>query len=228
MANLDKSNVVNGNIISASDVSALYDTFTGDNTANNINILGNNNNFAGTSSLADRIKYVDDNANKFYEVPFLATESQGNYAPVLTDTNDTFQYNPSTNTLKATNFEGTGSFITGSNVEGAVEIASNLDTFTINDTTGNPTPLPSPRPIAATVVFPSGGSGSIDLASLQIATSATTLGTDIFVHGQTLVNTNTIDTADTLEINYTPPSIFSVTSSNASAQGAILIGWTTS
>ena len=51
MASLDKSNVVNGNTISASDISALYDTFTGDATYDNINIEGTSS-FSITASYA--------------------------------------------------------------------------------------------------------------------------------------------------------------------------------
>ena len=170
MANLDKSNVVNGNIISASDITALYDTFTGDNTANNIDIQGNNNNFRGTSSKAENLRYLDGSSNHEYPVTFVTGSAQ--YKTSYVDSNDGFTFNPSTNTLNVTS-----SFITGSNVEGIVSTAQNINTFPINDVTGNPSQLIQPRPIAATVLFPSGGSGSIDFAALGIAGGAYQLGT---------------------------------------------------
>ena len=51
MANLDKSNVVNGNTISASDISALYDALTGLVTYDNIDIQGSSS-YAESSSYA--------------------------------------------------------------------------------------------------------------------------------------------------------------------------------
>lgn len=222
MANLDKSNVVNGNIISASDITALYDTFTGDNTANNIDILGSNNNFAGTASKADNLRYTNGSSNHEYPVVFVTGSAQ--YKTAYVDSNDKITYNPSTNLLTVTaSLANTGSRAVSS------ETADNLYDFGIIDSVGNPGTLPLPRPIAVTVPFPSGGSGSIDLATIipPIATGATTLGLDIFVVGQTLVAPNQINTFDTLEINYVAPSILSVTSSNSTAFGAILNGWTT-
>jgi hypothetical protein len=222
MANLDKSNVVNGNIISASDITALYDTFTGVNTANNIDILGSNNNFAGTASKADNLRYTNGSSNHEYPVVFVTGSAQ--YKTAYVDSNDKITYNPSTNLLTVTaSLANTGSRSITS------ETADNLDDFGIIDPTGNPGTLTRPRPIAVTVQFPSGGSGSIDLAIMTppIATAASTLGQDIFVVGQTLVAPNQINTADTLEINYTAPTLFAVTSSNNTAFGAILTGWTT-
>ena len=222
MANLDKSNVVNGNIISASDITALYDTFTGDNTANNIDILGSNNNFAGTASKADNLRYADGSSNHEYPVVFVTGSAQ--YKTAYVDSNDKITYNPSTNLLTVTaSLANTGSRSITS------ETADNLANFGIIDPTGNPGTLNFPRPIAVTVQFPSGGSGSIDLATMipPIATAATTLGQDIFVVGQTLVAPNQINTTASLEINYIAPSIFAVTSSNTSSLGAILTGWTT-
>ena len=216
MANLDKSNVVNGNIISASDISALYDAFTGDTTYNNID-------FTGTASNANVIKYTSLSTNQFYPVPFIITASS-DYSQLYKDTTDSILYNPSSNLLQTT-----ASLAVTASRSITSKTADNLDNFGIIDPTGNPGILTSPRPIAVTVQFPSGGSGSIDLATMipPIATAASTLGQDIFVVGQTLVAPNQINTADTLEINYTAPSLFAVTSSNTSSFGAILTGWTT-
>ena len=218
MASLDKSNVVNGNTISASDITALYDAFTGTTTYDNID-------FRGTSSNANLIKYVDDNNNKFYEVPFLATESLGSYVPILTDTNNSFQYNPSTETLKATNFEGTGSYITGSNVQGPVEIAQNLDQFTVIDTNQNPVKLINPRPLVFTLQYSGPGSGSIDLNNVIPGIQSQTLGDDLFIHAQEMLSPGIMDTANSLEINYLAP-ILSITSSATTAVfGALVTGW---
>lgn len=217
MANLDKSNVVNGNLISASDISALYDAFTGTTTYDNID-------FTGTASNSTRVFNTGLNTNEDYAVSFINSSSV--YSQHLYDNGNGLLYNPSTNTLTTTNFEGTGSYITGSNIDGPVSIAQNLDSFAINDSAGSPGILGNPRPIAATVNFPSGGSGSIDLVTLGIASSANTLGSNIFINGQSLSSPTQINTADTLEINYTSPTVLSVTSSNVNARGAILIGWT--
>jgi hypothetical protein len=220
MASLDKSNVVNGNTISASDITALYDAFTGTTTYDNID-------FTGTSSNANLIKYVDDNTNKFYEVPFLATESLGSYVPILTDTNNSFQYNPSTETLKATNFEGTGSYITGSNVQGPVEIAQNLDTFQVIDLNQNPTSLLNPRPIAFTLQYSGPWSGSIDLNSVVPGIQSTQLGDDLFILAQEMTSPGILDTANSLTIRYTAPVLEITSSATPSSPnyGVLVTGW---
>lgn len=217
MASLDKSNVVNGNTISASDISALYDAFTGTTTYDNIE-------FTGTSSNANFLNLTSNGANNDYAVPFILSSSA--YSRFLYDSNDKLLYNPSTNTLTSTNFVGTGSYITGSNVQGPVDLASNLDAFPSIDAAGAAGQISQPRPIAATVVF-SGGSGSVDLQAIGIGSGATTLGSDIYVVGQALTDPTQIDTSATLEINYVPPTVFNVTCSNNAARGAILTGWTT-
>ena len=96
MANLDKSNVVNGNTISA-----LYDTLTGVNTANNINILGGSNNFFGTSSRASTLLSTGVGVNVNYAVPFINTSSS-DYSSFLYDTSNGILYNPSSNLLTVT------------------------------------------------------------------------------------------------------------------------------
>lgn len=223
MANLDKSNIVNGNIISASDVSALYDTFTGDNTANNINILGNNNNFAGTSSKAENLRYLNGSSNHDYPVSFVTGSAQ--YKTAYVDSNDRFSFNPSTDTLKATNFEGTGSFITGSNVEGAVGIAQNLNTFQVLDINQTPVNLLNPRPIAFTLQYTGPYSGSRDLNDILPGIASLRLGDDLFIHAQEMTAPGVIDTANSLEINYSAP-ILSITSSAATPVfGALITGW---
>ena len=100
MANLDKSNIVNGNIISASDITALYDTFTGINTANNIDIQGTDNNFRGTASKADTLRYTNGSSNHEYSLVFVTGSSQ--YKTAYVDSNNAITYNPSTDLLTAT------------------------------------------------------------------------------------------------------------------------------
>ena len=130
MANLDKSNVVNGNTISASDITALYDTFTGANTANNINILGGSNNFAGTSSRASTLLSTGVGANVNYAVPFINTASS-DYSSFLYDTNDKILYNPSTNLLTVTaSLAVTSSFALDSGAPTQVLIAASPDSVT--------------------------------------------------------------------------------------------------
>lgn len=223
MANLDKSNIVNGNIISASDVSALYDTFTGDNTANNINILGSNNNFAGTSSKAENLRYLNGSSNHDYPVSFVTGSAQ--YKTAYVDSNDRFSFNPSTDTLKATNFEGTGSFITGSNVEGVVTTAQNLNNFPVIDTTQNPITLLNPRPIAFTLAYTGPYSGSIDLNNVVPGIQSQTLGDDLFILAQEMTAPGVIDTANSLEINYSVPVLAITSSSPTPVFGALITGW---
>jgi hypothetical protein len=218
MANLDKSNVVNGNIISASDVTALYDTFTGDNTANNINILGNNNNFAGTASKAENLRYLDGSSNHEYPVTFVTGSAQ--YKTAYVDSNDGFTFNPSTNTLNVTS-----SFITGSNVEGVVEIAQNLNTFQVIDTNQIPIQLLNPRPIAFTLEYSGPYSGSIDLNNVIPGIQSITLGDDLFILAQEMSSPGIINTVNSLEINYNPPFLAITSSSPSPVFGALVTGW---
>lgn len=169
MAILDNSNVVNGNTISASDISALYDAFSSGG-GYSVSISGS---LTGSASTATSASY--------------------------------------------------------SSVAASSTTATNLQNFQVLDRTGQPTDLVNPRPIAVSCPL-TGGSGSIDLTSLvpPIGAGATTLGTDIFVVGQSVDNSGgIINSADTVEIAYTQPARFSVTSSNNAASMVILTGWTT-
>lgn len=216
MASLDKSNVVNGNTISASDISALYDAFTGTTTYDNID-------FTGTSSNASFLNLSSAAANSDYAVPFILSSSA--YSRFLYDSNDGLLYNPSTNTLTTTNFVGTGSYITGSNVQGPVDLASNLNTFQVIDTNQNPTSLLNPRPIALTLEYSGPYSGSIDLNNVIPGIQSQTLGDDLFIHAQEMLSPGIMDTANSLEINYLAP-ILSITSSATTAVfGALVTGW---
>ena len=120
MASLDKSNVVNGNTISASDISALYDAFTGTTTYDNID-------FTGTSSRANTLLSTGVGANINYAVPFINTASS-NYSSFLYDTNDQILYNPSTNLLTVTSsFAVTSSYAITSEPPTQVLIATSPD-----------------------------------------------------------------------------------------------------
>jgi hypothetical protein len=166
MAILDSSNVVNGNTISASDISALYDAFS----------------------------------------------SGGGYSVSISGS-----------------LTGSASTATSASYSSVATSATNLSNFQVLDRAGNPTDLTNPRPIAVSCPL-TGGSGSIDLGTLTppIGAGATTLGTDIFVVGQSVDNSGTrINSADTVEIEYTQPARFNVTSSNSAATHVILTGWTT-
>lgn len=218
MANLDKSNVVNGNIISASDITALYDTFTGNNTANNIDILGSNNNFAGTASKAENLRYLNGTSNHEYPVTFVTGSAQ--YKTSYVDGDNKFTFNPSTNTLNVTS-----SFITGSNVEGAVTTAQNLNNFQVIDQNQNPVPLVNPRPIAFTLAYTGPYSGSIDLNNVIPGIQSQTLGDDLFILAQEMSSPGIIDTVNSLEINYNFPNLAITSSSPTPVFGALVTGW---
>jgi len=218
MASLDKSNVVNGNTISASDISALYDAFTGTTTYDNID-------FTGTSSNASFLNLSSAGANNDYAVPFILSSSA--YSRFLYDSNDGLLYNPSTNTLTTTNFEGTSSFITGSNVEGVVKTSQNLDTFPVIDINQNPAQLINPRPIAFTLEYSGPWSGSIDLNNVVPGIQSQTLGDDLFILAQEMTSPGALNTANSLTIRYSAP-ILEITSSAApgsSNYGVLVTGW---
>ena len=181
MANLDKSNVVNGNTISASDITALYDTFTGANTANNINILGGSNNFAGTSSRASTLLSTGVGANINYAVPFINTASS-DYSSFLYDTNDQILYNPSTNLLTVTSsFAVTSSYAITSEPPTQVLIATSPD---------------SVNPASAAPWFPFGGvldtsqAAFVDLQQVFGFTPNSGFGIDIIVTANEIAPTS--------------------------------------
>lgn len=108
MANLTSGSILTGNIISSSDITTLYDVFTGAQTYDNINIPtgsifnSTSASYATSASQAEnsvnsnKVTLTGDttNANRF--IPFTAI-SAGN-SGLLTDAG--FLYNPSTNALQ--------------------------------------------------------------------------------------------------------------------------------
>ena len=93
MASLNKSNVVNGNTISASDITALYNALTGDITYDNID-------FEGTSSNATKVLNTGLATNLNFAIPFINSSSA--YSQQFYDTSNGILYNPSTNLLTVT------------------------------------------------------------------------------------------------------------------------------
>ena len=172
MANLDKSNVVNGNTISASDITALYDTLTGANTANNINILGGSNNFAGTSSRASTLLSTGVGANVNYAVPFINTSSS-DYSSFLYDTSNGILYNPSSNLLTVTS-----SFaVTSSYAESAASPISVLNKISPDSQT--PSPLKAWYPFGG--IMDTTSVASVDLFTVFGFTPVIGFGGDIIV-----------------------------------------------
>lgn len=196
MASLSKSNVVNGNIISASDVSALYDAFTGDITYNNID-------FTGTASNANVIKYTSLSTNQFYPVPFIITASS-DYSQLYKDTTDSILYNPSSNLLQTTaSLAVTASYVAST---------EQSDTVVVNvNTTGNR------KGYAFAGVSP--GGASIDLSVSHVGLPIpTTLGTDITV----TANDATNPVPNAIGISYSSPTITFV---NAGGADVVYQGW---
>jgi hypothetical protein len=197
MANLDKSNVVNGNIISASDISALYDAFTGDTTYNNID-------FTGTASNANVIKYTSLSTNQFYPVPFIITASS-DYSQLYKDTADNILYNPSSNLLQTTaSLAVTASYVAST---------EQSDTVVVNiNTTGN-------RKGYAFAGVSLGGA-VVDLTSAHVGLPVpTALGTDLTV---TANDASTPGVPNTIGISYSAPTI---TFTNAGGADVVYQGW---
>jgi hypothetical protein len=197
MANLDKSNVVNGNIISASDISALYDAFTGDTTYNNID-------FTGTSSNAIVVKYTPVSINQFYPVPFITTAS-ADYSQLLTDTTDNILYNPSSNLLQTTaSLAVTASYVAST---------EQSDTVVVNiNTSGNR------KGYAFAGVSLGGAPVDITVSHAGLPTP-TALGTDFTV---TANDASTPGIPNTIGISYSAPTITFV---NASGVDVVYQGW---
>lgn len=203
MANLDKSNVVNGNIISASDVGALYDTFTGDNTANNIDILGSNNNFAGTASKANNLRYTNGSSNHEYPVVFVTGSAQ--YKTAFVDSDDKITYNPSSNLLTTT----ASLAVTASYVASAEE----SETLIVNTAGGG-----NLRGYAFAGISPGGApvDFTVNHPGLPLPT---TLGTDFTV---TANDASTPGAPNTIGISYSAPNISFV---NAGGADVVYQGW---
>jgi hypothetical protein len=197
MANLDKSNVVNGNIISASDISALYDAFTGDTTYNNID-------FTGTASNANVIKYTSLSTNQFYPVPFIITASS-DYSQLYKDTADNILYNPSSNLLQTTaSLAVTASYVAST---------EQSDTVVVNiNTTGNR------KGYAFAGVSLGGVAVDITVSHAGIPTPSA-LGTDLTV---TANDASTPGIPNTIGISYSAPTI---TFTNAGGADVVYQGW---
>ena len=202
MANLDKSNVVNGNIIEASDIVALYDTFTGDNTANNIDIQGANNNFAGTSSKADNLRYTNGSSNHEYPVVFVTGSAQ--YKTAFVDSNNKITYNPSSNLLTTTaSLAVTASYVAST---------EQSDTLVVNTSGGG-----NRKGYAFAGVSPGGVpvDFTVNHAGIPIPT---TLGTDFTVTANDASN----PVPNTIGISYSAPNITFV---NAGGADVVYQGW---
>lgn len=108
MASLDKSNVVNGNIISASDITALYDALTGDVAYDNID-------FQGTASYATSALSATT-ATSAVSASYIniASTASGVYYPLVTDLNGIKQ--PKT----VSSFELSGSLLTNTTASRAI------------------------------------------------------------------------------------------------------------
>lgn len=196
MASLSKSNVVNGNIISASDVSALYDAFTGDTTYNNID-------FTGTASNANVIKYTSLSTNQFYPVPFIITASSA-YSQLYKDTTDSILYNPSSNLLQTTaSLAVTASYVASTE-------QSNTVVVNVNGT-GNR------KGYAFAGVSPGGVSVDISVSHVGIPIP-TTLGSDITVTANDAAN----PVPNAIGISYSSPTITFV---NAGGADVVYQGW---
>ena len=131
MATLNPSNVINGNIIQASDIEQLYNTFgTGSTNITGLSMTGSLHGIASTASFVNTAQtgskanniIVNNNAttNQIYRLTYVLDSSMpsiGNstYLPLNADSGSDgsgLSYNPSDNSLTASLFSGTSSWAT--------------------------------------------------------------------------------------------------------------------
>lgn len=252
MANLTSGSILTGNIISASDITTLYDVFTGAQTYENINIptgsIFNSTSASYATSAsqaanavnADNIAFTADSTNTNRYVSFTST-AVGD-GTLFTDAG--LLYNPNSNTLTTTNFTGTSSlaslattasYVAGANVDGVVDsattasnavsssVATGLEDFRTTNRSGTTITTESPKPIAASISI-TDTSGSLDLSAIGVGSGATDLGEHIWFNINFSSTATEMDTAVDLAVTWSAPTL-EVTGSAGLTGVAIVTGW---
>lgn len=179
MAQLDKSNVVNGNTIEASDISALYDAFTAGG-GYSVSVSGSLTGSATTATNASKLNPTLTTANATRNVLFAASSS-ATYENVYKSDGTKMTYNPSTNLLNTTaSYAVTASYAL--NGGGGGGTGASLSAYTSEDATNVQASLGTWIPFAGRLALNS-GAASVDIQNIftLIPVPNIGLGRDIFV-----------------------------------------------
>jgi len=192
MAQLDKSNIVTGNTINASDVSALYDAFTAGG-GYSVSVSGSLTGSATTALNASKLNPLADSTNNTRRVLF-AGSSSADYEQVLKTNGNKLTYNPSTDLLNTTaSYAVTASYaLNGGGGGGGSTIVSSVsaNAATTQGASGTWVPFGG-------VVALSGGIVSVDLQNIfpSIPVPSLGLGRDIIVTANNMTSATAIQVA---------------------------------
>lgn len=192
MAQLDKSNIVTGNTINASDVSALYDAFTAGG-GYSVSVSGSLTGSATTALNASKLNPLADSTNNTRRVLF-AGSSSADYEQVLKTNGNKLTYNPSTDLLNTTaSYAVTASYaLNGGGGGGGNTIVSSVsaNAATTPGVSGTWVPFGG-------VVALSGGTVSVDLQNTfsSIPIPSLGLGRDIIVTANNMTSATAIQVA---------------------------------
>jgi len=217
MAQLDKSNIVTGNTINASDVSALYDAFTAGG-GYSVSVSGSLTGSATTALNASKLNPLADSTNNTRRVLF-AGSSSADYEQVLKTNGNKLTYNPSTDLLNTTaSYAVTASYALnggGGGGSGTILAATTPDALITTAGAGEWIPF------GGKVNLGGGGVAAINLASIypSIPTPGQGLGTDI------IVTANNITSPSAVQIGFTkgPPATLDFT--GGTNEDVIFWGW---
>ena len=203
MAQLDKSNVVNGNTIEASDISALYDAFTAGG-GYSVSVSGSLTGSATTATNASKLNPTLTTANATRNVLF-AGSSSATYEAVYKSDGTKMTYNPSTDLLNTTaSYAVTASYALNGGGGGG---GSSITSYT------SPNALATQAGVGTWVAFGGkvtlnvGGTAQVDFGAIFPAVPLPpngALGTEI------IVSANSITTPSAVQVSWSksaPPTL---------------------
>ena len=216
MAQLDKSNIVTGNTINASDVSALYDAFTAGG-GYSVSVSGSLTGSATTALNASKLNPLADSTNNTRRVLF-AGSSSADYEQVLKTTGNKLTYNPSTDLLNTTaSYAVTASYaLNGGGGGGGSTIVSSVsaNAASTQGTSGTWVPFGG-------VVALSSGTFSVDLQNIfpSLPVPSLGLGRDI------IVTANNMTTATAIQVAFNGGGPITIDFTGNSNDEVVFWGW---
>lgn len=203
MAQLDKSNVVNGNTIEASDISALYDAFTAGG-GYSVSVSGSLTGSATTATNASKLNPTLTTANATRNVLF-AGSSSATYETVYKSNGTKMTYNPSTDLLNTTaSYAVTASYAL--NGGGGGGGGTSITSYTSPDALATQSGVGTWVAFGGKVTLNAGGTAQVDFQAIfpAVPLPTGTLGTDI------IVSANSITTPSAVQVSWsktTPPTL---------------------
>lgn len=216
MAQLDKSNVVNGNTIEASDISALYDAFTAGG-GYSVSVSGSLTGSATTATNASKLNPTLTTANATRNVLF-AGSSSATYEAVYKSDGTKMTYNPSTDLLNTTaSYAVTASYaLNGGGGGGGTSITSYTSPDALTTQSGVGTWVAFGGKVTLT-----GGTAQVDFGAIFPAVPMPTgaLGTDI------IVSANSITTPSAVQVSWSKTAPPTLDFTGNSTDDVIFWGW---